>query len=78
MQQLLETVDAGLWEDEQGRLRPEPIPPGAVVRTPSGIVAVVLSLDEHGRATLLAEMLGQPRLIRGVRADTLEFGVDEI
>jgi hypothetical protein len=76
MQQLREAVDAGLWEDENGSLRTgdaEPLSPGSTVRTPTGIVAVVLSLDDKGRADLLAEMLGSSRVIRGVDARRLEF-----
>ena len=76
MQQIRDAVEAGLWEDENGTLRTgeaKPISPGSTVRTPTGIVAVVLSLDDKGRAELLADMLGSSRVIRGVDARRLEF-----
>ena len=73
--QLRELCDMGLWEDHDGTLRtgnPERIAPGSIVRTPTGIVARVLRLDDRGRADLIARLLGGEHLIRGVEADTLE------
>lgn len=75
IQQLREIVDMGIWEAEDGTLRygpPERITIGQRVRTPSGIVARVLRLDEKGRADLLAELLGTERVIRGVDVATVE------
>ena len=73
--QLRALCDAGLWEAEDGTLRPgkaERISPGSTVRTPTGLVGQVLRLDDRGRADLLARILGSEHVIRGVEADTLE------
>jgi len=75
IRQLRELCDMGLWEDHDGTLRPgipERISPGATVRTPTGIVGQVLRLDDHGRADLLARLLGTEHVIRGVDVDGLE------
>jgi hypothetical protein len=76
IQQLREIVDMGIWEAEDGTLRygvPERITIGQRVRTPSGVVAQVLRLDEKGRADLMAELLGTKRVIRGVDVSTVEI-----
>jgi transcription antitermination factor NusG len=73
--QLREICDAGLWEAEDGTLRPgmpERLSPGAVVRTPAGLIAQVLRLDDKGRADLIARLFGAEHLIRGVEAEGLE------
>ncbi len=75
--QLQEWVAKGLYEDEHGRIVETYTPRsdleiGDTVRTPVGIVGTLRSLDERGRADLMAEMLGASRPIYDVDADTLE------
>lgn len=75
IRQLRELCELGLWEAPDGTLRTgkvERISPGAHVRTPAGIVGQVLRLDDHGRADLIARLLGHEHVIRGVEADGLE------
>ncbi len=75
---LQEWVNKGLYEDEHGRIVETYTPRsdldiGDRVRTPVGIVGTLRSLDQRGRADLLADMLGAPRMIYDVDADTLEL-----
>ena len=77
--QLQEWVGKELVERDDGRIvcKAEPfkirddIKRGDRVRTPTGIVGELLSLDDRGRADLLSEMLGGVTL-RGVDAASLE------
>lgn len=76
--QLREWTDKGLYENECGEIVETYIPRsdldiGDTVRTPVGIIGTLRSLDERGRADLLADMLGAPRMIYDVDADTLEL-----
>lgn len=76
--QLQEWVAKGLYENERGEIvetytARSDLDIGDTVRTPVGIVGTLRSLDERGRADLLADMLGAPRMIYDVDADTLEL-----
>lgn len=77
--QLQEVVNVGIWENSEGKLcfgRPKlHIAAGDTVRTPIGIVGVVLALDEQGRADLAVEMFGRASVSRNVDAHTLELAV---
>jgi len=75
--QLQEAVERGVWENHDGKLcfgSPKlHVAEGDTVRTPGGIVGVILSLDAQGRYELLTEMLGGQRRVRGIEAYALEL-----
>jgi len=75
--QLQQAVDIGIWENHEGELcygKPKlHVAEGDTVRTPTGIVGVVLTLDERGRVDLLVELMGRTSISRNVEAATLEL-----
>lgn len=86
--QLQEAVELGIWENSDGLLcygKPKlgvkarrvvngiVEEEGDMVRTPTGFVGQLVSLDEEGRYELLAEVLGAKRKVRGDDAHTLEL-----
>jgi hypothetical protein len=79
--QLQEWVATDLIEDERGKIVSKSqrqtvrgdLRIGDRVATPSGVIGTLSKLDEAGRAELLTEMLGAPRVIRNVNAETLEL-----
>lgn len=75
--QLQEAVDLGIWENQDGELcygKPKlHVSEGDTVRTPTGIVGVVLALDERGRVDLLVDLMGRTSVSRNVDATTLEL-----
>lgn len=74
--QLQEAVELGIYENQEGTLcygKPKShVSEGDTVRTPAGIVGVVLALDERGRVDLLVDMMGRTSVSRNVEAATLE------
>lgn len=74
---LQEAVEAGIWENQEGNLcygQPKlHVAEGDTVRTPTGIVGVVLALDERGRVELLVDLMGRTSVSRNVEASTLEL-----
>lgn len=77
--QLQEAVELGIWENKDGELcygKPKlHVAEGDTVRTPTGFVGLLVSLDERGRYELLADMLGASRKVRGDDAHELELAV---
>lgn len=73
LEQLREAVDAGLFDEVSIIDKVISVQVGDRVITPSGIVATLLTLDEKGRADLLANMFGAERLMRKVDAAVLEL-----
>jgi len=77
--QLQEAVEVGIWEDKDGKLcfgKPKlHVAEGDTVRTPTGFVGLLVSLDEQGRYELLTEVLGASRKVRGDDAHALELAV---
>lgn len=77
--QLQQAVDLGIYENQEGALcygkQRLHIAEGDLVRTPTGIVGLLVTLDEQGRYELLADMLGAKRTVRGVDAHALELAV---
>lgn len=79
--QIQEWADRDLIENERGEIVPssqvvsirDDLVIGSAVATPSGIVGTLLKLDDRGRADLLTQMLGAPRVISNVDSDTLEL-----
>lgn len=49
-----------------------PFNPGDILQTPQGFVGELLSLDERGRFELMAEIMGEKRIIRGKDVNTLQ------
>lgn len=74
LEQLREAVDAGLFDEVHDVVHKViSVKRGDRVLTPSGIVATMLTLDEKGRADLVADLLGGDRLMRNVDASTLQL-----
>lgn len=68
-----QAVRSGIYNEIEERGRRMDLREGDQVRTPAGIAGRLLGLDDKGRAELLTEMLGGPRVIRDVDARTLEL-----
>lgn len=73
LEQLREAVDAGLFDEVRVIDKVISVRVGDRVITPTGIVATLLTLDEKGRADLVADLLGGDRLMRKVDASTLQL-----
>lgn len=65
MHRLRSSVEAGAFDVGF------PVSKGDIVQTVHGFVGELISLDERGRAELLAEFMGEKRVIKGVDATTL-------